>query len=58
MPPTEGEEATVACLLQGTGEGGECDAEAHNLVAIHDGSHQVQVGNLDIVVNEFLNLTI
>ena len=58
MPPPEGEEASVACLLQGPGEGGECNAEAHDLVAIHDGCHQVQVGNLDIVVDEFLNLTI
>ena len=41
MPPAEGEKTSVTCLLQGTGEGGECDAEAHDLIAIHDGSHQV-----------------
>ena len=56
MPPSEGQEAAVMGLLQRPGERGEGDAEAYHLVAVHDGGHEVKVGNLDIVVDQFVNL--
>ena len=58
LPPAEGQEASVACLLHRPGERGERDAEAHHLVAVHDGCDQVQVGYLDIVVHQLVNLAV
>ena len=58
MPPAKGQHPSVACLLQGTGEGWERDTEAHQLVTVHDGRHQIQVGNLDIVIDELVDLAV
>ena len=56
MPPAEGQQTAVASLLQGSRERGEGDAEAHHAVAVHNSGHKVQVGYLDIVVDQFVDL--
>ncbi len=56
VPPAEGQEATVVGLSECLRERGEGDAEAHHLIAVHDGGDEVEVGNLDIVVDQFVDL--
>ena len=57
-PPAEGQEPAVVGLAQRLRERGEGDAEAYHLIAIHDSGHQVQVGYLDVVVHELVDLTL
>ena len=62
VPPTEGQQVTVACLAECRGERGEGNAEAHQLmvgrIPVLNGSNQIQVGNLDILVYQLVNLAV
>ena len=58
LPPSEGEETTIVGLLQSARERGEGDAKANHLVAIHHSGDEVGIGNLDIVVDKFVYLTV
>ena len=56
MPPAKGQHPAVARLLQGAAERGEGNAEANHQVAIHYRRHQVQVGYLDVVIHQLVDL--
>ena len=58
VPPSKGQVTAVVGLLQGTRERGEGDAEAYQFVAIHDTCYEVEVGNLDVVVDQLVYLVI
>ena len=58
MPPTKGQIVSVVGLLQGTRERGESNTKADELVAIHHTCHEVEIGYLDIVVNQLVNLMV
>ena len=56
MPPSEWEQPTVTRLLHRLRERREGDAKPYHIITVHDSRNKVQVCNLDIVVDKFINL--